>query len=431
MNNIIRISLILVVLSVGIIIKNSDATAVSAQATCLGSNHGGFCSALGMTNWNQTITVDFDSAKQTLENYYNAHSANLAWSYMTGSGSTYYWSCVNSPIIKFVKSCGSYGACSETCGGGTKEDLCGNSTSCNTQSCAIPGECNSAVNGKEYPYGASVYGADQCTAGDPSNVSFPAPEQTVTWTCSGQHGGADSGLCSASQLKPDSVCGSSNSETNEINTKAEVESNQCAASNTVNELVTFNTNTGKWNWTCAHDYFHLLGRASTVGDYVDCSAPTCLTGNLIKYSANVYLKENLNDQTTNVSVVCNDPTTSEICCDIDSTDPSTNAIVKTHVCTGDVDKEIFVASGTNTYPAECYIKPTPDPDPGCEDSSTPPCPGETDKPLTISTMCSQKECNAQGTCQSTPLTASNLNQCSSTCNSNADCSSGRIIETRP
>ncbi len=154
-------------------------------------------------------------------------------------------------------------------------------------------------------------------------------------------------------------------------------------------------------------------------------------GDLIKYNSNVYLKGDLNDQKINVSVVCGDSTTTKICCDIESTDPSTNAAVTTHVCTGDVDKEIFVASGTDTYPAICYIKPTSDLDPGCEDDSTSPCPGKVDKVLTISTMCTQRDCNVHGTCQATPMTASNLNQCSSTCNSNADCSSGRLIETRP
>lgn len=54
-------------------------------------------------------------------------------------------------------------------------------------------------------------------------------------------------------------------------------------------------------------------------------------------------------------------------------------------------------------------------------------------PHTIQSVCMQKSCNAQGTCQKNPIGASNYNdsQCTSTCNSNADCSSGRIIETKP
>jgi len=36
----------------------------------------------------------------------------------------------------------------------------------------------------------------QCAVGTPSNTTFPAPDKSATWTCSGLNGGASSGTCS-------------------------------------------------------------------------------------------------------------------------------------------------------------------------------------------------------------------------------------------
>jgi cysteine-rich repeat protein len=50
----------------------------------------------------------------------------------------------------------------------------------------------------------------------------------------------------------------------------------------------------------------------------------------------------------------------------------------------------------------------------------------------VNTLCAERSCNAQGTCQSTPRSGvTSVNDCTSTCTSDADCSSGRMIETRP
>ncbi|MEN8252472.1 MAG: hypothetical protein ABFQ53_02755, partial [Patescibacteria group bacterium] len=49
----------------------------------------------------------------------------------------------------------------------------------------------------------------------------------------------------------------------------------------------------------------------------------------------------------------------------------------------------------------------------------------------VKAMCTQKECNAQGSCQATPKEATNYSDCKKTCNSDADCRKGRMIETKP
>lgn len=50
---------------------------------------------------------------------------------------------------------------------------------------------------------------------------------------------------------------------------------------------------------------------------------------------------------------------------------------------------------------------------------------------TVSGNCIARSCSPQGTCQSTPQAASSHSACQSTCSTNADCSKGRMIETRP
>jgi hypothetical protein len=58
---------------------------------------------------------------------------------------------------------------------------------------------------------------------------------------------------------------------------------------------------------------------------------------------------------------------------------------------------------------------------------TPP-PSETK----LTAYCTEKSCTAQGTCQAMPKTGvTSLKDCINTCNSNADCTSGRMIETKP
>ncbi len=61
----------------------------------------------------------------------------------------------------------------------------------------VVGICGTA--NKNYPQGATSYGSDTyCSSGNPSaSPAFPSPGATVSWTCLGTNGGANSALCSA------------------------------------------------------------------------------------------------------------------------------------------------------------------------------------------------------------------------------------------
>jgi hypothetical protein len=56
----------------------------------------------------------------------------------------------------------------------------------------------------------------------------------------------------------------------------------------------------------------------------------------------------------------------------------------------------------------------------------------TTKTISLNGYCIEKSCGANGTCQAMPKTGvTSLKDCINTCNSNADCTSGRMIETKP
>jgi hypothetical protein len=55
-----------------------------------------------------------------------------------------------------------------------------------------------------------------------------------------------------------------------------------------------------------------------------------------------------------------------------------------------------------------------------------------EKTISLNGYCIEKSCGANGTCQAMPKTGvTSLKDCINTCNSNADCTSGRMIETKP
>ncbi len=60
----------------------------------------------------------------------------------------------------------------------------------------VPGVCGPAA--VVYPEGSSSYAGAYCADGTPSDTpSFPSPGSSVSWTCLGLEGGADSPLCTA------------------------------------------------------------------------------------------------------------------------------------------------------------------------------------------------------------------------------------------
>ena len=133
--------------------------------------------------------------------------------------------------------------------------------------------------------------------------------------------------------------------------------------------------------------------------------------NIHRHDNSLWEEHIISPRNASIRVTC-----SNVCCKIRDTKIGDN--VNPIICSGDGSKEMTVMPGSHTYPAQCYF-----------DGDYPPDPPQ--KHFTISTMCTSAQCNAQGTCQKTPIPANSRDACKSTCNSNADCTRGRIIETRP
>jgi hypothetical protein len=285
----------------------------------------------------------------------------------------------------------------------------------------VDGGCNTDTT-KEYAVGDTEFAGTFCSSGtpSPSTVAFPEYGEEVSWDCIGTGGGTSTNdnSCKASRAKPNSECGSSNNLNEEINNKDDLTS-ECADDNAVYPAGEILLSDGFWKWNCVHNYYIDVDKASE--NLKQCKARSCLAGELLSYPSTVQLKQDPNEQIVDVSIFCEESNPPKICCDIDATDASTNQ-KPTHVCTGD-PKEIIIPSA-GSYDARCYFD-----DSDCEDNSN--CDESVDKIMTISTICTQRNCTSQGSCQSTPKVASNLDQCITQCNSNADCTSGRMIETKP
>ena len=243
------------------------------------------------------------------------------------------------------------------------------------------------------------------TASDPQIVN-----NQWQWTCAHNVIGATPPSATCTAPIPGAKCGTANN----VETNAKPTTNLCAKQgdsnvcswpgNTLPDVSL--QNDGGWHWQCEHKPY-------AYPQTVNCQAPTCLVGDVLQYPSNIYLTPN--GQSVNIGVFCNGSGGDKMCCDIEMTPTGSNP--KTHICTGESGEFEVPASGE--YSAQCYFE---------DDPTT-----KVNKPITIHTMCASKECNAQGTCQATPVAANSINdsQCKSTCNSNADCTSGRIIETRP
>lgn len=314
-------------------------------------------------------------------------------------------------------SWGAWGTCSKTCGGGTqsRSNGCGGSQSqlCNTQPCI--GTCGTRNNGVyTYPqntWNAGTFCEPTEATSNPNPVVFPQlvgnpPQQGVsTWTCS-TASGSDGQTCRAVINPPTISCGTASNNT-EINNKPN--SNLCVSNpsgaDSVSPEVAFVD--GMWKWGCAHRDFSLLRTDN-------CAAPSCLVNLPIDLQPFVYFNESGIPNNATIRVNCPGR---DICCEIDGQDIIIGGEQKNFICTGE-QGEISVPNGGSNYTAACWFK----------DDNTKRV---TYNNLQVQTMCTARSCNSQGTCQSTPKVANQVGECSSTCNSDADCSSGRMIETRP
>ncbi|MFA5986907.1 MAG: hypothetical protein WC819_06195 [Parcubacteria group bacterium] len=285
-----------------------------------------------------------------------------------------------------------------------------NSTTAEDASCSAPfridGVCSSAATGT-YTISETAYRGALCSSGTPTETPiFPTYGQTVTWGCNGIGTGTSTSptACSATRERPASSCGPDN---NVFSNTIPTDPGLCGTDSTPS-TVTFDT-AGNWHWTCTHT------SPAAIPQSVDCQAPSCLATMPIDLQPYVYFGTDGTPNNAIATVTC-----PNVCCIIDS---SNGAIT---VCNGTTG-EIPVFPGSHSYPAECWFDDDHDrTNDGIDEPKVSYNPGRT-----ISTMCTARSCNSQGTCQSTPEVTNSADSCTSTCNSDADCTTGRMIETRP
>jgi hypothetical protein len=358
--------------------------------------------------------------------------------------------------------CGDYSSCSKYCGGGTKSRTCQQTykspytqtINCNTHSCpscgtkkntcAIGSSTDTADTNTKFKWDCSVSQGNviHCSTEKPacttnacgtahkhffgtvpsgaklcksdSNPGVSGKGKPWTWKCT-NFNCVGSATCEAKihEAKCENLSGEVNHEP--------IQDKNTLCKGCTDKLCSvtkpkFNS-TGTWNWTCTH-------KKNASPKTAKCEAQSCLAGDVLNVQSHIYLKENSEEQRATVNVNCNE----KVCCEFANTnmfvDENGSETPTQKICTDSINGTIQVQNGTKLYAAKCYFDNNNDNTP---DSPT----NYVSKNPQVATMCTQRECNVQGTCQATPKQASSLDECSSTCNSNADCSSGKIIETRP
>ncbi len=262
-----------------------------------------------------------------------------------------------------------------------------------------------------------------CETGTPSSnlPTFPAYGQTAKWTCIGlgpEHEDTEIDACSAIREKPEATCGTQIEHSTDVTPSGELYT-LCTTGSTEVATPFFRTD-GNWEWTCKHD----ISAADPLE--IKCETPSCLAGTPIEFQRYVYLERGGGVNSASVIVTC-----PNVCCVIQregtegnkQIDVAGQAESNEVICTDDVG-QIQIPPGGIDLVADCWFD-------GDDRTNDGELTVENIGSFRIDTMCTARECNAGGTCQATPQAAINLNECKSSCNSNVDCSSGSMIETRP
>ena len=358
----------------------------------------------------------------------------------------------------------------------------------------VNGKCTSAspytynANQTTWPAGANnpTYFCESGTPTiTPTQSNFPNYGQTVTWDCIGKNGGTSTqnGACKATRQMPAAKCGTAKG----IETNTKPTANLCPPNHTASDpqIVNVNGHPDHWQWTCTHnvtgatpqsetcrapipgaecgsahtdDPNNITNIKPTAGlcakqgqlvcswpgrtlpdvslqndgwwhwqcehnpqaypQKVDCHAPTCLVNMPIKYTNPVIISNNMR---TTISLNCPGSNGNKLCCKIHNT--TKGSIPEKTICTGD-SGEIEIVEGENEFDAECWFDKN---NSKTKDPNEPPV----KKDFKVQTACIESQCTANGTCAKAPKIANSRSKCKSSCNSNADCTSGRIIETRP
>jgi hypothetical protein len=274
----------------------------------------------------------------------------------------------------------------------------------------VDGKCNPGAMG-EYTYEEEGFRLPLCADGTvpvtPTGFHFPTPGETVSWGCNGIGPNAkntEPTACSARRVCPTFACGAS---ANEVVKDTKPDSALCSPANALINPpgVTFGTD-GRWNWDCKYaDAGQCEG--------AKCSAPSCIANTPPTLQPYVYFDGNGEPSPATMTVTC-----PRICCDVAGAKGSVT------VCNG-TPGQIPVYPGARVYNMSCWYDDNGDGKKDDNDTST------VNKTGSVSTMCAARSCNNQGQCQATPQVANSPSDCASSCSSDADCTTGRMIETRP
>lgn len=287
--------------------------------------------------------------------------------------------------------------------------------------------CSSTAENGPYDYRDTRIVGDLCTYGTPSigaNPTFPGTYGgEITWTCSAPNctGAADN--CRASREEPDPcACGPSNGN-DAVLSNVPVDRDACAAG----DDAYVNDNNGVFNWTCGTTNVEYDGAGGMCLGQVSCSAG-CVSAN-IEAPASVYLNKDGNEIDVTVEIENSEKVLSGDCTLSATGTTLVGGGASVTASVSDIASQtysfVYPENGT-VINLDCPALAV-----DCDGDGNASGTARYTDSHAVQSVCMQRSCNAQGKCQATPQPASSYDECSSTCNSDADCSTGRMIETRP
>jgi hypothetical protein len=242
----------------------------------------------------------------------------------------------------------------------------------------------------------------------PNPPAFPEQGASVMWDCRGINGGGAARDCTAQRsTPPPCACGSADNTPSESSPSSDL----CNVGDPSSV-----TGTDVWNWTCGTANVDADGPGGLCTDQRSCSAE-CID---VEIDAPEYIyTDNGDSQTVEAKIRINGD--QNYAKDINCTIGGQPVNFPSGSNTSD-PVDVTVGPEGTTINASCTINV----DCGNNGNTS----SRTFAPShTIGALCMQRSCTQQGTCQAVPQNATS--DCSSTCSSDADCSSGRMIETRP
>lgn len=363
-------------------------------------------------SWNVTVASCIEDGAC------NSSSTRNDYPYTATSPSTPLCSAGTEPVV--VPEFSGYGVASEvtwTCsgiGGGTDSPVC-RAQRMPPPECA----CNSAINGQIFNYLQTSWPGALCSEGSIVGTvpDFPSIGSSVSWQCGGptcSNGPVD---CSASRSNPpECLCGPADQS---VQQSMPTGADAC----TVGDQAVVSSS-GGFEWTCGTEN-------SADGPFGLCTSQKTCTEDCIEANldvpSSIYLN-NDDEGTFKARVRISQPQNVDGgTCDI-TVNGTTQVVTVTsgQEYTPYTDDDFVYTGSEATVSAVCDLEID------CGNIGSPSSRTITLGDRSVRSVCAERSCNSQGTCQITPRSGiSSSSECSSTCTSNSDCSKGRMIETRP